>query len=106
MMEIQSNLIGSRMINEGRYAAQAGAPKADAGKADLASGGAKGEARVVLSDKARSMMALRSEVDASADVRTGLVAELSQRIGSGTYNVRGQMVAEAMVRQAAFEAIA
>jgi len=105
-MEIQSNLVGSRMINEGRDAAQAGAPKAGADKADLASGGAKEGARVVLSDKARSMMALRSEVDSAADVRTGLVAELSQRISAGTYDVRGQMVAEAMVRHAAFEAIA
>jgi anti-sigma28 factor (negative regulator of flagellin synthesis) len=52
------------------------------------------------------MMALRSEVDAAPDVRQGLVEDISQRIASGTYNIQGQLVAEAMVNHAAFEAVA
>ena len=104
-MEIQGNPIGPRVTQDSGVT-PAATNRGDAGKADSAGTNASGGSRVALSEQARSMMALRSEVDSAPDVRQGLVDEISQRIASGTYNVRGQLVAEAMVNHAAFEAVA
>lgn len=103
-MEIQGSSIGPRLITENRDTAPGAPRQADTGKAETERG--TGGGRVVLSDKARQMAAMRAEVDKAPEVRTGLVADLSQRIAAGTYDVRGRLVAEAMVRQAAFEAVA
>ncbi len=102
-MEIQAN-IASRLMSDGVDSKRAGAANAQAGNTDNA-GTAPG-ARVALSDKARSLMALKSEVNAAPDVRQSLVDDISERISAGTYDIKGQVVAQAMVRQAAFEAIA
>ena len=105
-MEIQAN-IASRLMSDGVDNKQrTSAAKTQAGNADNDGDGAAEGARVALSDKARSLMALKSEVNAAPDVRQALVADISERISAGTYDIKGQVVAQAMVRQAAFEAIA
>ncbi len=106
-MEIQGN-IAARLTSDGVDGRRLGAARANVGNADGAGVGSKAAegARVELSEKARSMMALRSEVNNSPDVRETRVADISGRIAAGTYTVKGQVVATAMVRQAAFEAVA
>ena len=104
-MEIQANM-AARLMSENVDGKRSGTAKASAGNADSAGTGAAGGARVALSDKARSLVALKHEVDGAPDVRQALVDDISQRIAAGTYDVKGQVVAHAMVRHAAFEAVA
>ncbi len=76
----------------------------DAQRSDTPNPGS--EPRVEVSDKARQMAQVRKAVDDAPDVRDDKVKELAEQISAGTYNVDGRVVAQAVVRQAAFEAVA
>jgi len=104
-MEIQGNGgIPASLIKEGQDLQRAGVGGAGAGQ--VAEGDREGSgSRVAVSGQARQLLALRKAVDDAPDVRADRVAALSDRISAGTYNVNGRLVAEAMVRQAAFEAV-
>jgi flagellar biosynthesis anti-sigma factor FlgM len=67
-------------------------------------GGAR-ETRVALSEKARSMLAIKQAADGTPDVRETRVAELKARVDAGTYNIEGRMVARAVAREALIEAV-
>jgi flagellar biosynthesis anti-sigma factor FlgM len=63
-------------------------------------------ARVALSDRAREMLAIKEAVDDAPEVREAQVDDLRAAIGAGTYDVKGQLVAEALARHALVEAVA
>jgi flagellar biosynthesis anti-sigma factor FlgM len=69
------------------------APKTEEGKNDV----------VRLSERSR-MIAKATELAAGApDVRVNLVNDLKARIGAGTYNITGQVVADSMLRKSITE---
>ena len=72
--------------------------------AERGPGGAR-EARVALSEKARSMLAIKQAADGIPDVRETRVAELKARVDAGTYNIEGKVVARAVAREALIEAV-
>lgn len=65
-----------------------------------------GGARVALSERAREMLAIKQAVDEAPDVRAAHVDHIRERIGAGTYDVKGKLVAEALARNALVEAVA
>lgn len=109
-MEIQGNSATSSMV-----ATQPEAPAVETGAGDANGAKAGGaaergagkppETRVALSEKARSMLAIKQAADGAPDVRESRVAELKARVDAGTYNVEGRMVARAVAREALIEAV-
>lgn len=111
-MEIQGNSATPSMV-----ATHPETPAAEIGSgADGARTGSSGhaaergpgqarETRVALSEKARSMLAIKQTADGSPDVRESRVAELKARVDAGTYNVEGRLIARAVAREALIEAV-
>ncbi|MFQ5508842.1 MAG: flagellar biosynthesis anti-sigma factor FlgM [Leptospirillia bacterium] len=66
----------------------------------------RGVDSVAVSSQARELAAARKTVEVSPEVRTDKVEVLRDQIESGTYNVDGRVVAQAMAQNALFEAIA
>lgn len=95
---------GHREVQESGTAGRA--EGADSGQATGAHADGSGGPRVALSDRARGMLAIKRAVDASPEVRTDRVDTLRGRVTAGTYDVRGRVVAQAMVRQTLLEAVA
>ena len=57
------------------------------------------EDNVELSAKARQLQTVQALVDAVPDVRESKVAELKARIENGTYQVKGDKIALALIRE-------
>ena len=55
--------------------------------------------RVALSDQARTVHEIRQAVDKAPEVRQERVEEVKAALQQGTYNVRGEAVADRMLRQ-------
>jgi len=55
--------------------------------------------KVVLSPEAREVQEAKRQLEAVPDIRTEKVAELRQRIESGTYQVEGDRVAVRMISE-------
>jgi negative regulator of flagellin synthesis FlgM len=87
---------GAKGEAEGAGSGQAAGTRADA----------SGGSRVAVSDRARGMLAIRRAVDEAPDVRVDKVDDLKAEVSAGTYDVRGRLVAEAMVHEALVEAVA
>jgi flagellar biosynthesis anti-sigma factor FlgM len=112
-MEIQGNSATPTMVvnHPQTPAADVGAPAGQSGRTgqtgqtpERGAGGAR-ETRVALSEKARSMLAIKQAADGAPDVRESRVAELKERVDAGTYNVEGRLVARAVAREALIEAV-
>lgn len=67
--------------------------------------GANPSDRVEISGKARDFQQLNQEISALPDVRVERVAALQAKIASGAYNIRGERVAEGLVRATFLDAI-
>jgi len=108
-MEIQGNSATPSMVathpETPAVETAAGAHGAKTGEAAERGTGRPRETRVALSEKARSMLAIKQAADGAPDVRETRVAELKARVDAGTYNVEGKMVARAVAREALFESV-
>ncbi len=69
-------------------------------KADNESSTAAGSDNVSLSSKARDLQEARKALDAAPDVRMERVEELKNRIESGSYNVKGEAIADGIIKAA------
>jgi len=110
LMEIQGNSATPSMVathpeTPAAETGAAGAHGAKTGEAAERGTGRPRETRVALSEKARSMLAIKQAADGAPDVRESRVAELKARVDAGTYNVEGKMVARAVAREALFESV-
>lgn len=56
--------------------------------------------RVSLSPQARELVEARRALDAISDVREDIVAEIRERIATGTYRIDAEAIADKMVRDA------
>ncbi len=63
------------------------------------------EDSVRISSRAKEVASIKARVDAVPDVRTDRVEELRAGIEAGTYNIRGEMVAEKMIRETLIDTI-
>lgn len=61
--------------------------------------------QVRISDRAREFQQLALSVAQVPDIRADKVAKLRDAIGAGTYNVRGDQVADKVIRQTILDAI-
>ena len=52
-----------------------------------------------ISEHSREFLRIRQLVDAQPDVRLNRVNQLAKAIDSGTYNVKGEQIAEAIIRK-------
>jgi len=105
-MEIPGNSATASMVaGHQELPATDGAGARTGQTADRGAGQAR-EARVALSERARSMLAIKQAADQAPDVREGRVAELKARVDAGTYNIEGKLVARAVAREALMEAVA
>jgi len=104
-MEIQANSATPSMVLGHQEAPAADAGGARTGQASDRGPGHARETRVALSEKARSMLAIKQAADGSPDVRESRVAELKARVDAGTYNVEGKLIARAVAREALIEAV-
>lgn len=57
----------------------------------------RGQDRLEFSTESRAIQPLVDQVKQSPDIRTDKVAEISQQVESGTYNVRAEVVADAII---------
>lgn len=78
------------------------------GKTSAGKTGDTGEAvstgdQVTISDAAKKMGNLRAEVMKLPDVRTDQVEKLKSAVNSGTYNVKGEDVADKLLKDTIFE---
>jgi len=109
-MEIQGNATTLKPVAVGhtevRPSETGGADAGGAASGRAAGGDGASGGRVALSGEARGMLAIKQAVDEVPDVREGRVADLKTQVASGTYDVRGQLVAQALARETLVEAVA
>jgi negative regulator of flagellin synthesis FlgM len=55
--------------------------------------------QVEVSDRMQELLRIRKLVDAQPDVRLHLVNRLAKAIDQGTYNVKGEQIAEAIIEK-------
>jgi negative regulator of flagellin synthesis FlgM len=80
--------------------------EAGSGRAEGANADAPRRAdRVEVSDRARNLQQARRALEATPEVREAKVAELRQRIAEGRHNVRGELIADRMLRQVNLSAL-
>jgi flagellar biosynthesis anti-sigma factor FlgM len=108
-MEIQGNGATPSMVvgHQETPAAEIGTGTGGARTGHAAERGAGGtrETRVALSEKARSMLAIKQAAEGAPDVRESRVAELKAKVDAGTYNVEGKLIARAVARETLIEAV-
>ncbi len=72
-------------------------------------GGQAGEAapqdKVLVSDQAKEIGRLQAEVSTLPDVRPDVVNNVKNAINNGTYNVKGEAVAGAVLKEAVIDSI-
>jgi negative regulator of flagellin synthesis FlgM len=61
--------------------------------------------KVALSDRSREIARVQDLVQAAPETRAEKVADIKSRIDSGTYNVKAELVADAMLRGAIDEKV-
>lgn len=61
--------------------------------------GARRTDKVEVSERARGLQQARQALDQTPDVREAKVADLRQRVQEGRYNVRGELIADRLLRQ-------
>ena len=61
--------------------------------------GARRTDKVEVSERARDLQQAKKALDETPDVREAKVADLRQRIADGRYNVRGEQIADGLLRQ-------
>ena len=67
-------------------------------KAERAGNAAAGSDNVRLSAKARELQESRKAMEAAPELRKEKVEELKSRIASGSYNVKGEEIADAIIK--------
>lgn len=86
----------------GHYSRQVQRPKG----ADEAKSPGLGQDQVELSPEAREIKAAQQALAQTPEVRTDKVEELKGRIASGTYEVRGEEVAEKIIARSIVDRLA
>lgn len=81
------------------YAAEGNAAQHEKVDPEKSCGACSNEDNVELSTKARQLQAVQALVDAVPDVREAKVADLKARIENGTYQVKGDKIALALIRE-------
>ena len=66
---------------------------------------ASGQDKVQISDRSREIARVRELVNAAPEVRSDKVAEMKEKLASGTYSVNGEQVAEAMMKSVIDETV-
>lgn len=61
--------------------------------------------RVQISPKAKDVQKIRAEVDSLPDIRTDRVEEAKKAIETGTYNIRGEKVADKIIKEGVIDSI-
>ncbi len=77
-------------------------PQGDAGSGRAGGAnpdGARGADKVEVSERARGLQQAKKALDETPDVREAKVADLRQRINEERYNVRGELIADRLLRQ-------
>jgi len=97
-MKIQGNQ-GSHGVPELQGARQADRARAESGVS------VGREDSVKISSQAKDVQRVMAEIDKVPEVRTERVEELRSAIEAGTYNIRGEAVAEKMVRETLIDTI-
>ena len=68
------------------------------GAVESESSAAKASDNVRLSAKAKELQEARKVLDDTAEIRSEKVADIKSRIASGSYNVKGEEIADAIIK--------
>ncbi len=61
--------------------------------------------RVDISSKSREIQKVRAQVETVPDVREVKVKELKESVDSGTYNVKGEAIADGMIKKSLVDVV-